>query len=76
MRLHHNPISTCSQKVRLALTEKGLEVEVALLDLQAGDQLDPANLQFNPNAVVAAFRGIGRELRATYSNTTLARTLP
>ena len=55
VRWHHNPISSRSQKVRLVLTEKGLEVEVALLDLQAGDQLDPANLQFNPNAVVAAF---------------------
>lgn len=41
MRLHHNPISTCSQKVRLVLSEKQLDVEHALVDLQRGEQFAP-----------------------------------
>ncbi len=35
MQLYHNAISTCSQKVRMVLHEKALEVEDKLIDLQA-----------------------------------------
>lgn len=33
LELHHNGISTCSQKVRLVLAEKGLEYESRPVDL-------------------------------------------
>lgn len=59
MKLYHNPISTCSQKVRLVLCEKGIEVEDGLLDLQRGDQFDPAYLRLNPNGVVPTLEHAG-----------------
>jgi glutathione S-transferase len=52
MQLYHNAISTCSQKVRMVLHEKALEVEDKLIDLQAGDQFDEAYIALNPDAVV------------------------
>ncbi len=52
MLLYHNPISSCSQKVRMALHEKGLAYEGKILDLQKGDQFDPDYVKLNPNAVV------------------------
>ena len=39
MKLHHATHSTCSQKVRLALEEKGLPWEGQLLDLRAFEQV-------------------------------------
>lgn len=50
--LYHNGVSVCSQKVRLALAEKGQAFTSHLLDLRAGDQQKPEYLQLNPNAVV------------------------
>ena len=44
--------STCSQKVRLALVEKGLVFDERILDLFGGDQLKPEYLKINPNGVV------------------------
>lgn len=52
MKLYHHPASTCSQKVRLVLAEKGLDYESRIIDLQKGEQFDPAYLSLNPNAVV------------------------
>ena len=52
MLLYHNPISSCSQKVRMALHEKGLAYEGKILDLQKGDQFNPDYIKLNPNAVV------------------------
>jgi len=48
---YHNINSVCAQKVRIALNEKGLDVEEHLLTLR-GDQFDPAYLKLNPNGVV------------------------
>ena len=62
MRLHHNPISTCSQKVRLVLAEKQLPCEDALVDLQAGEQFAPAYVALNPNAVVPTLEHDGHVL--------------
>ncbi|MEZ5559593.1 MAG: glutathione S-transferase family protein [Pseudomonadales bacterium] len=62
MKLYHAAVSTCSQKVRLVLAEKGLEYESALLDLQRGDQFDAAYLALNPNAVVPTLENRGRAL--------------
>lgn len=52
MQLYHNPISSCSQKVRMAINEKGLAVEYMLIDLQKGAQFEEEYMKLNPNAVV------------------------
>lgn len=52
IKLYHANISTCSQKVRLALAEKGVEFESVVMNLRAGDQYDPDYRKLNPNAVV------------------------
>ena len=52
LTLYHNDMSVCSQKVRLALAEKGLAWEGKHLNLRQGDQTDPAYLRLNPNGVV------------------------
>ena len=52
VKLYHANISTCSQKVRLALAEKGIEFESVVMNLRAGDQYDPVYRKLNPNAVV------------------------
>jgi glutathione S-transferase len=51
LELYHNINSVCAQKVRIALAEKGQEVQEHLLTLQ-GDQNDPAYMKLNPNGVV------------------------
>ena len=50
--LYNAKQSTCSQKVRLCLAEKGLDFEEHILDLFSGDQLKPEYLSINPNGVV------------------------
>ena len=50
--LYHAPHSTCSQKVRYVLHEKGLEFKAIALNLGAKDQLKPEYLALNPNGVV------------------------
>lgn len=50
--LYHNAASTCSQKVRLVLAEKGLEYESREIDLIGGAQHDPEYTRLNPNHVV------------------------
>lgn len=52
LELYHAPISTCSQKVRMALCEKGLEWKDNLVNLTNGEQFAPEYLKLNPNAVV------------------------
>jgi glutathione S-transferase len=62
MKLYHAPISTCSQKVRLVLAEKGLDYDSEFIDLQQGDQFAPAYLEKNPNGVVPTLEDAGRVL--------------
>jgi glutathione S-transferase len=62
MKLYHNPVSTCSQKVRLVLAEKGLDYTSALIDLASGEQFDPAYVALNPNAVVPTLEDAGAVL--------------
>ena len=50
--LYNAPQSTCSQKVRIALWEKGLEFSEKKLDLFKGDQLTEEYKKLNPNGVV------------------------
>jgi len=52
LTLHHNALSTCSQKVRLVLAEKALPFESVEVDLVSGAQHDPAYAKLNPNHVV------------------------
>jgi glutathione S-transferase len=52
LKLYHNGFSTCSQKVRLVLAEKGLDFVSHEVDLLSGAQHDPAYVKINPNHVV------------------------
>ncbi len=60
LELHHNFASTCSQKVRLVLAEKGLEYESHMVDLISGGQHDPEYVKLNPNHVVPTLVHDGR----------------
>ena len=50
--LYNAAQSTCSQRVRFVLHEKGLAFTERKLDLFSGDQLRPEYLKINPNGVV------------------------
>jgi glutathione S-transferase len=50
--LYHNDMSTCAQKVRFALAEKGISWRSRHLDLRAREHQTPEYLRLNPNAVV------------------------
>ena len=50
--LYHNNMSTCAQKVRFALAEKGVAWQGVHLNLRAGDQHRPDYLKLNPIGVV------------------------
>ena len=50
--LYHAPHSTCSQKVRLVLHEKGVKFDEVRIDLAKKEQLKPDYLKLNPNGVV------------------------
>ena len=52
LKLYHNDMSTCAQKVRFLLAEKGLEWEGRELNLRRGDQLQPDFLKINPKGLV------------------------
>lgn len=45
-------MSSCSQKVRFTLSQKGLEYKNINVDLHAGENLQPAFLELNPKGVV------------------------
>jgi glutathione S-transferase len=62
MELFDNDMSTCAQKVRLLLTEKGASWTTHWLDLRAGDQNAPDYLKLNPAGVVPTLRHNGRVL--------------
>lgn len=50
--LYHAPHSTCSQKVRMVLHEKGVKFDEVRIDLGKKEQLKPDYLKLNPNGVV------------------------
>ena len=52
LTLYNFPQSTCSQKVRLSLWEKGLAFEDRIVDHKTREHLQPAYLALNPNGVV------------------------
>lgn len=52
LTLYHADYSTCSQKVRLALAEKGLKYDSKVLSFRKEEQLKSEYLKLNPNGVV------------------------
>jgi glutathione S-transferase len=52
LALYHNDMSSCAQKVRLLLAEKGLEWESRHLDLRSGEHQKDWYIKLNPRAVV------------------------
>ena len=77
MKLYHNPVSTCSQKVRLVLAEKGLSYESAFIDLLAGEQFAPEYVAKNPAAVVPTLEdGDGVFVESTLINEYLEDAYP
>ena len=52
IRLHQAPMSSCSQKVRFMLAQKGLDYENIDVDLHGGENLGSDFLKLNPKAVV------------------------
>jgi glutathione S-transferase len=60
--LYNAPQSTCSQRVRFTLHEKGLSFSEFKLDLFSGDQLRPEYLKVNPNGVVPSLVHDGKAI--------------
>jgi glutathione S-transferase len=52
LALYHNDMSSCAQKVRLVLAEKGLDWESRHLNLRAGEHQQDWYVKLNPRAVV------------------------
>ena len=52
LELYNTPHSTCSQKVRLALWEKGIAFEERHVDHKNREHLSDWYLELNPNGVV------------------------
>jgi len=52
LALYNNAYSTCSQKVRLCLHEKGLDWEDRQINFRLEEHLAPDYLKINPNGVV------------------------
>ena len=52
LELYHSDYSTCSQKVRLAMAEKGVTFVDHQINVRKGDHLSPEYLAMNPNGVV------------------------
>jgi glutathione S-transferase len=63
LELWHATHSTCSQKVRLCLAEKGLPWKSHLVDLRRFQHLEPAFLALNPAAVVPVLKDAGQVIR-------------
>lgn len=62
LALYHFGFSTCSQKVRLVLAEKGLAFTSHEVNLMTGGQHDPAYVKLNPKHVVPTLVHDGRVL--------------
>ena len=62
LELYHSNWSICAQKVRLALAEKGIEVNEHHLNLRARDQQRPEYLKLNPKGYVPTLVHDGRAI--------------
>ena len=57
LKLHGFPLSTCTNRVRLALEEKGQQVEFIPVDLMKGEQKSEAYLaELHPFGKVPVFQ--------------------
>ncbi|GAB5445284.1 glutathione S-transferase family protein [Gymnodinialimonas sp.] len=63
LTLYHANHSTCSQKVRLCLAEKGLAFDSKLINLGTNEHLTPEYLALNPNGVVPTLVHDGHVIR-------------
>ncbi|MCB1407405.1 MAG: glutathione S-transferase family protein [Rhodobacteraceae bacterium] len=52
LTLYHAPTSVCSQKVRIGMAVMGLDYDSRVVNLQKGEQFDPAYQKLNRDAVV------------------------
>jgi glutathione S-transferase len=59
---YNAPISTCSQKVRMALWEKEISWQDRVIVFQKNDHLSDWYLAINPNGVVPALVHDGRTI--------------
>lgn len=57
--LYHAGMSSCAQKVRFVLEEKGLEWESILVDLHGGENLTPDFIRMSPKGVVPVLKDDG-----------------
>jgi glutathione S-transferase len=62
LELFHHDASTCSQKVRICLAEKGIDWVNRHVDIGAQENLTPEYLAINPNGVVPAFVHDGKPI--------------
>jgi glutathione S-transferase len=60
LELYHAAHSTCSQKVRICLAEKGLAFKDIRVNLATNEHLSPGYLRLNPNGVVPTLVHDGR----------------
>lgn len=75
--LHHNGLSSCSQKVRLVLAEKQLSFTSREVNLVGGEQHAPEYVKLNPNHVVPTLIHDGRALiESSLINEYLDETFP
>lgn len=52
IKLYHNDMSVCAQKVRLVLAYKEIKWQSKHLNLRAGEQFKPEFLKINPKAII------------------------
>ena len=75
--LYHFAYSTCSQKVRLALAEKGQDFDSREVNLLAGEQHNPEYVRLNPDHVVPTMVHQGEVLtESTLINTYIDEAFP
>ena len=60
VHLWHYPLSNCSQRVRLALAEKGQDWHSHPVDLSRNEQIDPQFMALNPKGLVPVLVHDGR----------------
>lgn len=62
LELYHAGASTCSQRVRFVMAEKGIDYESRPIRLELGEHLHPEYLAVNPNGLVPAIVHNGRAI--------------
>jgi glutathione S-transferase len=66
LKLHHSPFSVSSQKVRIALAEKGLDWTDRVIDLLAGEHFGEDFRRLNPRAEVPVLEHDGHVLSESW----------